>query len=57
MNKIIKVQKDGITEEYYFDINDFKDLIDISKIGFYEVSMEGDKIMIKFFDKDKKQII
>lgn len=57
MKKTIKVKTNPDTGESYFDIEDFKDIVDIDKVQWYNVEENGDGSMtITFYDKDKKQI-
>lgn len=57
MNKDILMKRDE-EGKAYFDINDFADVIDISKVAFYEwVAVEdADNFQLKFYDKDRKEI-
>jgi len=41
----------------FISMDNFKDLFDIDQIEYYEVKSEDNKIIIKFFDKDKKIVI
>ena len=52
-NKIIKVKKDEKTQEHFFDLQDFSDIFDISKVEYYEMEKIGENIVLKFLDKDK----
>jgi len=52
----VTIKYDKKTKEYYFDIDDFKDLIDISKVVTYKLDREDGGFTIKFYDKNKKLI-
>lgn len=61
--KTIKVQKDQKTGDAFLKIEDFKDMVDISKVVFYELKplsvIKGDNttgLSLKFYDKNKKLI-
>lgn len=55
-SKIIKPEIDE-KGDAFITLDNFKDLFDIDKIVYYEVSsLEEGKLAIKFFDKGKKQI-
>lgn len=54
--KTISVKKDKKTNDFYLDLNDFKDFLDVSKIKYYEMKSLKEGFSIKFFDKNKKQI-
>jgi hypothetical protein len=52
----VTVKHDKKTDEYYFDIHDFKDIIDISKVVSYKMDKEDGGFTIKFYDKNDKLI-
>jgi len=56
-SKKTKINKDEASGEFYFDINDFSDIVDISKVVYceYEETSNGG-IALRFLDKDKKQL-
>lgn len=50
----VKKSDDG---SHYFDINDFKDIVDIDKVEYYSLeSKEDGSLIVAFFDKDKNFI-
>jgi hypothetical protein len=58
--KIIKVQKDETSGDYFLMLEDFKDIVDTSQVVYYELeplsvikgkNTEG--LSVKFYDKDK----
>lgn len=58
--KIIKVQKDETSGDAFLMLEDFKDIVDTSKVVYYELetlsvikgkNTEG--LSVKFYDKDK----
>lgn len=52
----VQIKKHG--DEYYVDINDFIDIVDISLVDTYETEFneETGELMVTFFDKDGKQL-
>lgn len=50
----IKVKQDPETNQCFLDINDFKSLVNIKKVAFYELNEENDSLSLKFYDKNKK---
>lgn len=57
MKKIIKTQIDADTQDCYFNLNDFSDIVDISRVYYYELKMEENQTLsIKFFDKEENLI-
>lgn len=49
---IIKVKENG-----FVNLDEFKDLIDISKVVYYKLVAKKDKsLSLKFYDKDKKLV-
>lgn len=50
----MKIKYDGT--HYYLSIEEFKDFVDLGRIVYYSVSMKKDKIVVKFYDKNKKII-
>lgn len=55
--KTTQVKQDPETGEFYFDLEDLKEFIDIEKVEFYSLEHKEDKtIVLKFFDKDKNEI-
>lgn len=57
MKKIIKTQIDADTQDCYFNLNDFSDIVDISRVYYYELKMEENQtLIVKFFDKEEKLI-
>ena len=44
--------------EFYLDLNDFRDLIDIKKVRYYEIITQEDQktLKIKLFDENKQLI-
>lgn len=48
---ILTLSKDGS-----FPLNKLKDLIDVSKIVSYNLSIEGSNLKIKFYDKNEKLV-
>lgn len=50
----MKIKYDG--SHYYLSIEDFKDFVDLGRIVYYSVSVKKDKIVVKFYDKNKKII-
>lgn len=59
MAKIVIVKKDESTGEYYFDVNDLKDLFeDASIIDQYSLESRDDgSVIIEFFDRDNNKVI
>ncbi len=59
MAKTVIVKKDESTGEYYFDVNDLKDLFDdASIIDQYSMEWRDDgSVIIEFFDKDNNKVI
>jgi hypothetical protein len=54
----VTIQKNEESGEYYFDINELKDILDISKIDTYNIeSLETGAFAITFYDVDKNQIM
>lgn len=57
MKKIIKTQIDADTQDCYFNLNDFSDIVDISRVYYYELKMEENQTLsVKFFDKEENLI-
>lgn len=57
MKKIIKTQIDADTQDCYFNLNDFSDIVDISRVYYYELKMEENQTLsINFFDKEENLI-
>jgi hypothetical protein len=55
MKKTVKIKKDKKTKECYLDLKDFEDIVDVSKVVYYELTAgEGKSFSLTFFDKDKK---
>lgn len=55
---MIKVKKDPKSKEFYLDINDFKNIIDISRVKYYQLKeTEKNHLVIEFFDNEKNKII
>lgn len=55
---MIKVKKDPKSKEFYLDINDFKNIIDISRVKYYQLKeIEKNHLVIEFFDNEKNKII
>jgi uncharacterized protein YuzE len=50
----LKVKYDKKTDQHYFDLKDFKNIIDINKVEFYNLDTEGEDIALTFYDKKKK---
>jgi hypothetical protein len=58
MKKTIKVKYDKKTKERYFDIKDFKDIVDVKKIHGYKMEFLNEGIIaLTFYGKDSEQII
>ena len=59
MTKTVIIKKDEDTGEYYFDVNDLRDLFeDASIIDQYSMETRDDgSIIIEFFDKDNNKVI
>lgn len=55
-SRVATVKYDKKTKEHYLDINDFKDVVDISKVTYYELETEEGSVFVKFYDKNKKLI-
>lgn len=53
------LKKDEKTGEYYFDLQDFKDILDIDKVDTYEtvINKDTNEVTITFFDKDGKRLL
>ena len=52
--KLIKLKHDAESDEHYFDIKDFEDIIDINEVTHYEMEVRDDEsVEVKFF----KQIL
>ena len=52
MKSILKVKKDEATNEFYFDLDDIKDLIDIDLIDSYSIEQDDNGVIsITFFVK------
>lgn len=50
---IIKVKQDPETKDNYLDLEDFKSLVDISKVHSYSLrDLENGSLIIEFFDKE-----
>lgn len=57
-SKIIKIQQDPKSKDGFIDIQEFKDLFDISKIDSYKLtSVENKNLILEFFDKDGNKIL
>jgi hypothetical protein len=52
----IKIKEHPETKEAYLDIMDFKDIVDVSKIVYYELDGTGDTLKLTFFDKDQQVV-
>lgn len=51
------VKYDEKSKEYYLDLEDFKDIVDISKVVYYKIKFKKDKsLILSFYDKNKKKI-
>ncbi len=51
------VKYDEESKEYYLDLEDFKDIVDISKVVYYKIKFKKDKsVILSFYDKNKKKI-
>ena len=58
MKSILKVKKDEATNEFYFDLDDIKDLIDIDLIDSYSIEQDDNGVIsITFFDANDNKII
>ncbi len=59
MTKTVIIKKDDSTGEYYFDVNDLRDLFeDASIIDQYSMETRDDgSIILEFFDKDNNKVI
>lgn len=57
MAKTIKVFKDKKTEDQYFKLKDFADIIDIKLVDKYLMKKVDGNIVILFYDKDGNQIV
>lgn len=54
----VQIKKDEESGEYYFDLEELKDIIDISLIETYNLEKKEDEsFAITFYDKDQNQII
>ncbi len=54
----IQIKKDEESGEYYFDLEDIKDIIDISLIETYNLEKrEDESFAITFYDKDQNKIM
>lgn len=54
---MIKVQHDKSSGDYWVDLNEFKDIINVSNVVYYGLDDNGDgSISIKFYDKDRDLI-
>ena len=52
MANIITVQEDG-----FVDLEEFKNVIDTSKVVFYSIKLKKDNtLLLKFYDKKKKLV-
>lgn len=51
MSKIIDVDKDG-----FLYLSDLDELLDTSKVVYYETQLEGDFVVLKLYDKNKQLI-
>jgi hypothetical protein len=56
MNKAIQLKKDEDTGETYLDLEDLKDLFDISKVEYYDLEEENGSLILRVYDKDKNLI-
>lgn len=56
MSKVVQVKKDEETQDFYLEMDDFADIIDISKVEYYEVTLVEEGFTIQFYDKDENLI-
>lgn len=56
MKKIINVNKDESGDQYFI-LNDFADIIDVSKVVYYNLEKSNEKLILTFFDKEKNQLL
>lgn len=60
MKKEVRVQTDPQTGDYFLALEDFSDIVDVSKVVYYELMQVGDEkdkgLIVKFFDADKNEI-
>lgn len=55
MKNTIKVKIDPDTNDSYFDLQDFSNLVEVSQVVYYELTNEDNgSLTIKFFDKNRK---
>ena len=54
--KTIKIKKDKKTQECFFDLEDFSDYFDISKIKYYEIEEINKSLVLRFFDENQKPL-
>lgn len=52
--KTIQVKQNEQTKDAYLDLEDFKDLVNIKKVAFYELTETPQGLVLQFFDKNKK---
>jgi hypothetical protein len=53
----ITVKKDEESNQYYFDIQDFKDILDIDIVEFYKLETDDECLKITFYDINKNIVL
>lgn len=53
--KRISVKQDE-NHNQYFDLSDFEDIVDISKVFAYNLEKINEQLVLTFFDKDGTQL-
>jgi hypothetical protein len=56
--KTIKVKTDPKTQEAYLELSDFADVVDISKVEYYQLkeNKKDPSLVLTFYDKKKKKL-
>jgi|LakMenEpi03Aug12_release.lakeMendotaPanAssembly.Ray.scaffolds.fasta_scaffold5980537_1 hypothetical protein len=53
----ITVKKDEESNQHYFDIEDFKDILDIDIVEFYKLETDDECLKITFYDINKNIVL
>lgn len=57
LKKTIKVKKDESSEDYFFDLGDFSDFVDINQVKSYSLKEENGGLVLYFFDQNDNLIV